>query len=467
MGSAQPQAITSSNGMEKLGPQGAIGGCLVDYFRCPEQYGRVRVRAEGASHPGFFLFGNDVTCYGHSAGHALPETPSGPLPDLSPETDYEDGAISLPFDPCEVVSNFHREGYLDEWRSGTSSLLASLYYLIRPLLSVNVRKHLQKVHLRNWHKIPFPRWPVDCSVDNLIRQLLLLSLRQSGAERIPFIWFWPDGHSACSLMTHDVETRVGRDFCSTLMDIDESYGIPASMQVVPEERYTVTPEFLHSLRSRGFEVVVHDLNHDGHLYKDREEFLRRAAKINSYGREYGAEGFRAAVLYRKQIWYDALQFSFDMSVPNVARLDPQRGGCCTVMPYFLGHIVELPVTAIQDYTLFHILDDYSIDIWKNQIDIILGMNGLMSFIVHPDYVMEPHQRQVYESLLAHLVEMRKKENIWTTLPGELNRWWRQRAAMTLVETSHGWRIEGSGSERARLAWATEENGRLALKPDPA
>ena len=26
----------------------------------------------------------------------------------------------------------------------------------------------------------------------------------------------------------------------------------------------------------------------------------------------------------------ALKFSFDMSVPNVATYDPQRGGCCTV-----------------------------------------------------------------------------------------------------------------------------------------
>ena len=192
-------------------------------------------------------------------------------------------------------------------------------------------------------------------------------------------------------MTHDVETKAGRDFCQTLMDIDDSLGIKASFQIIPEERYEVSPEFLESIRQRGFEVVVHDLNHDGHLYRDREQFLERAAKINSYGKDYRADGFRAGVLYRKQLWYDALRFAYDMSVPNVARLDPQRGGCCTVMPYFMGNILELPVTTIQDYTLFNILNDYSIDIWKRQIEIIMAKHGLMSFIVHPDYIMKPRE----------------------------------------------------------------------------
>ncbi len=80
-------------------------------------------------------------------------------------------------------------------------------------------------------------------------------------------------------------------------------------------------------------------------------------------------------MYRDQEWFDALEFSYDMSVPNVAHLEPQRGGCCTVMPYFVGDILELPLTTIQDYSLFHILGDYSIDLWKEQIDLILRRTG--------------------------------------------------------------------------------------------
>jgi hypothetical protein len=299
-------------------------------------------------------------------------------------------------------------------------------------------------------------------VDNLHEQLLLLSLRSNGVKRIPFIWFWPEGKSSCAIMTHDVETQMGRDICPTLMDIDDSFSMKASFQVIPEERYSVSPEFLRSIRERGFEIVVHDLNHDGHLYRDRKQFLERAAKINSYGKEYKAEGFRAAVLYRKQLWYDALKFSFDMSVPNVGRLDPQRGGCCTVMPYFLGDILELPVTTTQDYTLFNILNDYSIDLWKQQIRLIMAKHGLMNFIVHPDYVVNVRERKVYEALLGHLSHLRQEEDVWITTPGEVNRWWRQRAEMELVEDGKGWQIEGPGKERARVAYATEQGGRLVL-----
>ena len=110
-------------------------------------------------------------------------------------------------------------------------------------------------------------------------------------------------------------------------------------------------------------------------------------------------------MYRNQDWYDEFEFSYDMSVPNVAHLDPMRGGCCTVMPYFVGDIVELPVTTTQDYSLFHILNDYSIDLWKQQVDLIKRRNGLMSFITHPDYLIERRARNVYESLLDYLRQM--------------------------------------------------------------
>jgi len=110
-------------------------------------------------------------------------------------------------------------------------------------------------------------------------------------------------------------------------------------------------------------------------------------RINEYGKRYQAVGFRSGALYRNQAWFDALDFSYDMSVPSVAHLDPQRGGCCTVTPFFIRNILELPVTTIQDYTLFHILNDYSLDMWKRQLDAITQQHGLASFIVHPDYVI--------------------------------------------------------------------------------
>jgi hypothetical protein len=244
------------------------------------------------------------------------------------------------------------------------------------------------------------------------------------------------------------------------MDLDESFGIGASFQVVPEDRYEVPKEYLASIIDRGFEVGVQDLNHDGKLYRSRHRFIERAAKINAYGRQWGAQGFRSAVLYRRQEWFEALDFAYEMSVPNVAHLDPQRGGCCTVMPYFVGKILELPVTMTQDYSLFHILKDYSINLWMRQIELVVEAHGLISFIVHPDYITETREREVFRKLLAYLASLRSTEGIWITPPDQVNQWWRARAEMELVEDNQGLRIEGRGSERARIAYAKPSGDRL-------
>jgi len=112
--------------------------------------------------------------------------------------------------------------------------------------------------------------------------------------------------------------------------------------------------------------------------------------------------------------------------------------------------------------LFHILNEYSTRLWKQQIGLIMEKHGLISFIVHPDYVMEAREQEIYEELLGHLAELRKKKNVWITTPGEVNHWWRQRAEMKLVENGEELRIEGSGSERARIAYASERDGQLIL-----
>jgi hypothetical protein len=153
------------------------------------------------------------------------------------------------------------------------------------------------------------------------------------------------------MITHDVETSAGLAFCGALMDLNDSFGIKTSFHIIPENRYQASPEFLENIRSRGFEIDVHDLNHDGFLMSDRDEFLRRAERINSYGRQFGARGFRSAVMYRNVDWYDALDFSYDMSVPNMAHLDPQQGGCCTIFPYFIGkNCLSQPLRIIRCFT---------------------------------------------------------------------------------------------------------------------
>jgi hypothetical protein len=429
---------------------------FLDYFRCPEVYANFQITGPLSQDSGYFHWGQNTVCYGRTASGVRADQADTVSYDAQNDLDIRESVAFLPFDPEEVIENLQRERYSAHFREpGRFShlVLRKAYYLLRPYLSVQVRKHLQKIHLRNWDKISFPQWPVDCTADRIQRKLMALAMRAQGVEEVPFIWFWPDNYKSCAIITHDVEDTPGKDFCGRLMDMDESFGFRSSFQIVPEVRYPVTHDYLASITNRGFEVNVHDLKHDGRLYAEHGEFLRRAERINAYGREFGARGFRSGILYRNADWYDAFEFLYDMSIPNVAHLDPQRGGCCTVLPYFIGRMIEVPVTCTQDYTLFHILKDYSIDLWKRQIDLIRSNHGLISVLVHPDYIIEPRAQGVYKSLLGHLAELRETDRIWAPLPREVAEWWQQRSQMRLVSRDGRWRVEGPGKERARIAYA--------------
>jgi hypothetical protein len=437
---------------------------FLEYFRCPERYVRFAVKDGLSENCGFFRFGQGVVGYGRYAEHRPADSPQGQLRDAWDDVDCVRGSVCLPFDLEEVVENLRLERYTEDPQFGSSGkgIVARMYYALRPFLPVGVRRHLQRVYLSDWSKIIFPNWPVDHSVDGIVRGSMLLLLRAQQLEKIPFIWFWPEGAFSCASMTHDVETAVGRDFCESLMNLDESFGIPASFQIVPEDRYEVSQEFLDSIRGRGFEINVQDLNHDGRLYNDRSEFVRRAEKINEYGRKFGASGFRSAILYRRQEWYSNLDFSYDMSVPNSGHLEPQRGGCCTIMPYFVGKMLEVPVTTTQDYSLFNYLRRFSIDLWRRQIELIIEKNGLISFIVHPDYIIKDRESRIYQQLLTHLAWLRDRKKVWVAGPGEIDQWWRQRSKMELVRDGDTWQIEGEGCERARVAYASEKDGELVF-----
>jgi hypothetical protein len=449
--------IRGFEGLEQEHESDPARQLLGDYYRCPPSQVPFRVRGHLAKEPGYFRFGQDTICYGQlSSGNTAP-SPTANLHDALDDIEFDELGVGLRFDAGVLVENLRHERYTAHFRQegrGVNEILRKAYYLIRPLLGVSARRQIQKIRGRGWREIRFPAWPVDTTLERVHQKLLALALKAQGLERIPFIWFWPDGFSSCAIMTHDVEGESGRNFCSDLMDLDESFGIRSSFQVVPENRYLVKKRFLDSIRSRGFEINVHDLKHDGRLYADHGEFLRRAKRINKYAREYGAEGFRSGILYRNADWYDAFQFSYDMSIPNVAHLDPQDGGCCTVMPYFIGDKVELPVTCTQDYTLFHILGDYSTQLWKEQIALVRSQHGLINFIVHPDYIMEQRAQDTYKELLGHLEHLRTEGRIWIPLPKDVASWWRMRSKMELLFDSGGWHVEGPGSERARVAYAS-------------
>src|SRR5256886_16664984 len=134
-----------------------------------------------------------------------------------------DGMVSedsrrFSFQADEIISNLRHERYAKNGdgiraRLADSRMVRRLYYRLRPFLPFPLRRQLQRARLSDWKTIPFPQWPVDRTVEQLLERLLMLSMEVQGIRRVPFVWFWPDGAMSCAVMTHDVEQLAGRRFC--------------------------------------------------------------------------------------------------------------------------------------------------------------------------------------------------------------------------------------------------------------
>ena len=439
---------------------------LVEFYRCPGDLVEFGQIGKLSARPGYFRFGPKLLCYGRTSTTTAEMPTSAGCDDAAEGVSRSAAVVGLPFDLSEIVDNLHRERYPGDGHAQKRGILSSravqrAYYAVRPWLGVPVRKHLQRAFLRNWERLRFPQWPVDTTVEELLERVLWLCMAARKIERVPFVWFWPERASGCAMVTHDVETKAGLELVPEIIEIDNAFGIKSSFQLIPNGAYTVSPQLLESIRARGCEVGIQDLSHDGNLFDDHDRFRRRAATINRLAREYGASGFRAGRLYRNTDWYGELDVAYDMSVPNVGHLEAQRGGCCTVFPYFVGEVLELPVTTSQDYSVFHILGDYSIDHWKRQIALIFEKHGLASFIVHPDYSMKGRALEAYKQLLGHLAELRSQRMVWTALPQDVNRWWRERSQMRVTRRNGVDEIAGPGRDAASVAYASMNGDRLS------
>jgi hypothetical protein len=438
---------------------------FLDHTKCPPSILERMTCSPGSGPKGFFRL-DGLRLYGRINGGSPSLGPGENLPSIDALISRGEASVALPFDPTEIIDNLRFERYVGSADAGVSysadskSISRRIYYALRPLFPVKVRRILQRAALQDWSKISFPTWPVDTTVDDFIDRLWILALEASGEEQIPFIWYWPQAFQSCAIMTHDVETGAGQEFCHTLLKLEQEYGIKSSFELVPEVRYELSQSVVNAIRQAGSEICVHGLNHDGRLFSSEALFRSRAEAINRYGRTWEAKGFRSPVMYRNLDWYDAFDFSYDMSVPNVAHVDPQRGGCCTIFPYFIGDIVELPLTTIQDYPLYNILRSDPMEMWAQQLELIVAKHGLASFIIHPDYTVERKRQDHYRELLKMLKKYGNEKNVWLALPGEVDTWWRERNSMTLTQERGSWSIRGKGSDRAALAYAKLENGKL-------
>jgi len=257
------------------------------------------------------------------------------------------------------------------------------------------------------------------------------------AGRQPKGWSgWPNQKQFAFVLLHDVDTKRGQDKCRQLMALDEAKGFRSLFSFVPE-RYDVSPELRKELVKRGFEVGVHGLKHDGKLFLSREGFDRAAVRINHYLREWRSVGFVSPSMHRNLDWMHELNIEYDTSTFDTDPFEPEPDGIATIFPFVVrgksgqpGY-VELPYTLPQDFTLFVLMKEKTIDIWKKKLDWIVQHGGMALVIAHPDYMNgkqknclpEEYPIRLYEELLEY-VKTRYEGQYWNPLPKELARFWK-------------------------------------------
>jgi glycosyltransferase involved in cell wall biosynthesis/peptidoglycan/xylan/chitin deacetylase (PgdA/CDA1 family) len=307
----------------------------------------------------------------------------------------------------------------------TSSLLQTairnrFYYGIKPLLPARFRLAFRGWMMRRKRQHCREVWPI-----------------LPGSECPPQDWpGWPDGKQFALVLTHDVEGPSGLAKCRQVQEVEKKYGLHSSFNLIPEGSYRVSREFRMELAHDGFEVGLHDLFHDGRLYRNRAEFARNAVQINQYLKNWGVVGFRSGFMFHKLSWLQDLDIQYDTSTFDTDPFEPQPDGTGTIFPFWYegaagrGY-VELPYTLPQDSTLFRLLGERTPAIWRDKVDWIARHGGMALLNVHPDYIdTEGGKRRALKYPLAYYEEfiqyvaMTYAGSYWNPLPKELAAWYK-------------------------------------------
>ncbi len=135
-------------------------------------------------------------------------------------------------------------------------------------------------------------------------------------------------------------------------------------------------------------------------------------------------------------WIHDLEIEYDASTFDTDPFEPQPDGMQTIFPFWVqgnsnqkGYI-ELPYTLPQDFTLFVLMQERDIGIWKRKLDWIAECGGMALLNVHPDYInfgegktkTGEYPVTYYEELLKY-VKGRYEGQYWHVLPKEMANFW--------------------------------------------
>ncbi|HSZ01435.1 MAG TPA: glycosyltransferase [Terriglobales bacterium] len=296
--------------------------------------------------------------------------------------------------------------------------LSRAYYFSKPIIPWELRLALRRWRANRRRRAFADVWPID---------------PKSGAT--PPNWpGWPEGKRFALVLTHDVEGIKGLSRVEQVMNLELKHGFRSCFNFVPEGEYRLPDRVREMLERAGFEVGVHGLEHNGKLYNSKAKFAADARRINDYARQWNASGFRSPLMQHRLGWLHALGMEYDSSTFDTDPFEPEPDGIGTIFPFWVpgangSGYVELPYTLVQDFNLFKVLRESTIDVWKRKVDWIAEHGGMVLLNTHPDYMCFGKKQardefpvSHYEEFLHHLRE-KYEGSYWTAQPREVARYY--------------------------------------------
>jgi len=324
-------------------------------------------------------------------------------------------------------------------------LLKTFYYSLRPAIPYSVRMLIRRRWAQRQRRHLTGTWPIS-----------------EVAGQKPDGWpGWPDGKQFALVLTHDVEGRKGLERCGNLAEMEMQLGVRSAFNFVPEGEY-VTPESQRQfLTTNGFEVGVHDLRHDGKLYRSPRRLAANVERINHYLGAWHAAGFRAGAMLHDPSVIGALNILYDASTFDIDPFEPQPDGVNTIFPFLVPRenssaYVELPYTLPQDSTIFLLLRETSIEIWKAKLDWIVQRGGMALLDAHPDYMTfdgrrrrDEYDAELYREFLCYALQ-RYGDRCWFAVP---------RDVANYVSQAYGMKAAGLEAHRGAESHPARSPGR--------
>ena len=303
------------------------------------------------------------------------------------------------------------------------SLRNRLFYTVKPVIPRRVQLFVRRKVAASVRKKYAHIWPID-----------------PNSALVPKGWLgWPYSKHFALVLSHDVDTRKGYNSVLKLAELEEQLGFRSQFNFVPERYGKVQMSLLNELKSRGFGIGVHGLKHDGKLFSSRGAFSERVTRINAYLKEWDCKGFTTPSMIRNHEWMHELNMDFCISTFDTDPFEPQSDGSGTIFPYWVENnssnrrFLELPYTLVQDFTLFVILGEKNIALWKKKLDWIAFKEGMALLNSHPDWMnfnaskcgLDEYPMHFYKEFLNY-AKQRYGEQYWPTLPSEVSDFFKAR-----------------------------------------